>query len=287
VLASVKNERKISPDAGMEGMITAAGGPIAYETAGSGTPVIFIHAAIADRRMWNREMRVFSADHRTVSFDLRGYGKSPPASAPFSCVSDIRAIVSQLELKKPFLVGCSMGGGFAVSYAIEFPDEVSGLLLAAPGVSGTPFEAFSKEELPAFEYDEMKSKEIAVAWSQGKASEASEMLRQLWCSALEGENLKLFREMVEQNSTEIFAERSMQHLEKGRPSYPLLHTIHIPTTVLVGGRDNPSSIPFAKLISRKIPDSRLVVVPGADHLINLSKPDAFETELRSALSRAR
>ncbi|MBX8640580.1 MAG: alpha/beta hydrolase [Thermoplasmata archaeon] len=55
----------------------------------------------------------------------------------------------------------------------------------------------------------------------------------------------------------------------------------------MGDRDDRSSLPFAKLVSREIPDSKLVIVPGADHLINLSRPDEFETELRSALRRAR
>ena len=268
-------------------LLAVRGGQIAYDTAGRGTPVLFIHAAIADRRMWNREMSVFAGDHQTARFDMRGYGQSPPASAPFSCVEDIRALVKHLRLERPFLVGCSMGGGFAVSYAIEFPEEVSGLFLAAPGVSGTPFEAFSKEDLPAFEYDETKSKEIAQAWSEGRASEASEKLRRLWCPELTGRNLELFREMVEQNMAEIFTENSMQHIERGKPAYPLLKAVHTPTTVLVGDRDNPSSLPFAKLVSREIPDSRLVIVPGADHLINLSRPDEFETELRSALRMAR
>ncbi len=260
------------------------GGHLAYDSSGTGTPVIFIHAAIADRRMWQHEMDIFARDHQVVSFDMRGYGDSAPASGAFSCVSDIRALVSHLDLKKPFLVGCSMGGGFAVSYAIAYPDDVRGLLLAAPGVSGTPFEAFSKEELPAFEYDEEKSKEIANAWAEGKAAEAGALLRKLWCSALTGKNLELFRKMVEQNQAEVFTERSMQHLEGGTPAYGLLGTIRVPTTVLVGDRDNPSSIPFAKLVSRSIPGARLVTVPGADHLINLSRQDVFEAELRAALS---
>ncbi len=268
-------------------ILAVKGGHIAYDTAGRGTPVLFIHAAIADRRMWNREMSVFAAEHQTVRFDMRGYGQSSPASAPFSCVDDIRALTKHLHLESPFLVGCSMGGGFAVSYAIEFPEEVSGLLLAAPGVSGVPFEAFGKEDLLAFEYDERKSKEIARLWSEGKSPEAYEKLRELWCSKLTGKNLELFREMVEQNMAEIFTENSMQHIERGRPSYDLLETIRAPTTVLVGDMDNPSSVPFSRLVSKEIPGSSLVLIPGADHLINLSRPDDFERELRNALNSIR
>jgi len=127
-----------------------------------------------------------------------------------------------------------MGEGFVAGYAIEFPDEVNGLLLAAPTISGVPFEAFGKEDLSAFEYDEAGSGDIAQAWFERRVYDALEMLRELWCRTLAGENLKLFREMVEQNRAEIFTEGSMQQVEKGRTYYALLNTIHAPTTVLVG-----------------------------------------------------
>jgi len=53
--------------------------------------------------------------------------------------------------------------------------------------------------------------------------------------------------------------------------------------VLIGDRDNPSSVPFAKRIDQAVPGSRLTTVPGADHLINLSRPEPFESALRGAL----
>jgi 3-oxoadipate enol-lactonase len=67
------------------------------------------------------------------------------------------------------------------------------------------------------------------------------------------------------------------------PAHPRLGAIRVPTTVLVGDRDNPSSVPFAKRIAAAVPGARLVNVPGADHLINLSRPEAFDRELAAAL----
>ena len=275
-----------SRESGKRAMLDVGGSKLAYESTGNGTPLLFIHAAIADSRMWNREMEVFSAGHQVVRFDLRGYGNSTPATGSFSCVRDIRALVSHLQLSRPFIVGCSMGGAFAVEYALAHPDEVSGLLLAAPGLGGTPYEAFSKDEMPAFEYDDKKSAEIAEAWSNGKSSEAMELLRQLWCSALTGSSRELFMEMVKTNAEEVFNDRSFRQLESRPPAYKRLPSIRVPTTVLVGDRDNPSSVPFANLVARGIAGARLVTVQGADHLINMSRPNDFETELRHALDRA-
>jgi pimeloyl-ACP methyl ester carboxylesterase len=149
------------------------------------------------------------------------------------------------------------------------------------------YEAFSKDEKPAFEYDDKKSSEIAAAWSNGKSSEAMELLRQLWCSALTGSSLELFMDMVKMNAEEVFNDRSFKQLESRPPAYKRISSIRVPTTVLVGDRDNPSSVPFAKLAARGIAGARLVTVKGADHLINMSRPKDFETELRLALDRAK
>jgi pimeloyl-ACP methyl ester carboxylesterase len=59
--------------------------------------------------------------------------------------------------------------------------------------------------------------------------------------------------------------------------------LRAPTTVLVGVRDNPSSRVFADRAVRSVSGARLVTVPGADHLVELSRPDAFDAALTSAL----
>lgn len=261
------------------------GGQIAYEAEGDGTPLLFIHAGIADSRMWNHEVDVFGKEYRVITFDMRGFGRSPPATAPYSPIKDIKDLLSHLHADRPFLAGCSMGGAMEIDFALAYPGEIRGMLLAAPGLSGTQYEAFGPEELPAIEYDDKKSMEIAGAWKEGRVAEAEELLRQLWCSALTGNNLELFQKMVKENREEVFEDRSMQHARRSTPAYGRLGGIHIPTTVLVGDRDNPSMIPFANLVTRGIEGSRLIQVQGADHLINLSRPDAFESELRSALKK--
>lgn len=269
----------------LRGTIDVDGGQIAYETAGSGAPVLFIHAGIADSRMWDRQVDVFGKDYRVVTFDMRGFGHSPPANGQYSPLKDISDLLSNLHIEKPFLVGCSMGGALAIDFALAHPDKVRGLLLAAPGLSGTQYEAFGPEELPAIEYDDKKSMEIANAWKEGRVADAEELLRQLWCSSLKEESLELFKKMINENREEVFEDRSMQRAERSTPAYGRLGGMHTPTTVLVGDHDNPSMVPFANLVTKGIEGARLVHIKGADHLINLSRPDDFDVELRSALER--
>jgi len=266
--------------------LKVGGGALAYETAGEGPPVLFLHSVIADRRMWDREVPLYSAQHRTIRFDLRGFGRSPPATGPFSYVEDIASLLAHLRVPRVYLVGSSMGGAFAVDFTLEHPEMVSGLLLAAPGLSGGFEPPFDSEEQSAFEYDEKKSSEIAAAWSKGDRPSAVDLLRQLWCSELKGSNLELFRTMVEQNAVEVFEDRSMRFAEKAPPAAGRLSHLRVPTTVLVGDRDNPSSAVFAKRIARSISGAQLITVRGADHLVNLSRPDAFDAALTTALHQA-
>src|SRR5208283_1158070 len=160
----------------------------------------------------------------------------------------------------------------AVDYALEHPEQVSGLLLVAPGLSGGFEPPFSPEEQTALDYDDERSQRVAQAWAKGDAVGAFEHLRALWCSALEGSNLTLFRQMVDQNLAEVFDDRSAKHAHPRPPAESRLSAIQAPTTLLIGDRDNPSSDCFVKRIARAIPGARRVPVQGADHLINLSAP---------------
>lgn len=263
------------------------GGELAYEVAGEGPSILFIHSAIADSRMWSRELRVFSHNHRAIRFDLRGYGGSPPATASFSYGEDIKTLLDHLDAGRTFLVGSSMGGAFAIDFALEHPERVSGLLLAAPGMSGGFHPPFSPEEQSALDYDDQKSAGIAEAWSKGDAPRAVELLRELWCSALEGASLELFLRMLNDNLSEVFDDRSAKLAAKRLPAEDRLGALKAPTTILQGDRDNPSSLYFSRRIEKGLGGSRILSVAGADHLINLSRPAAFDDALGKALKQSK
>jgi 3-oxoadipate enol-lactonase len=267
--------------------VRVEGGHLAYATQGAGAPVVFVHAAIADSRMWDRELSLVGRDHRAISYDLRGFGGSSPATGPFSYDEDLRKLLDYLDAPRSFLVGASMGGAFAIDFALAHPTRVSGLLLVAPGLSGGFEGPYEPDEAAAFAFDEKKSGEIAEAVRRGDLTSATELLRQLWCASLEGASLELFHRMVSENAKEVFESPTMLQATSAPPAAAHLPELEVATTVLVGDRDNPSSTPFASRIGRAIPGARLVTVPGADHLINLSRPRAFESALMAGLAQVR
>src|SRR5215216_2602704 len=110
---------------------------IYYETAGKGTPFVMIHAGVADNRQWNNEFAFFAQSYQVLRYDMRGYGKSEPVEGEFSHMSNLVAVLHALEIHEPFVImGCSMGGGLAMDFALMHPSRVKALIMVGSGPSG-------------------------------------------------------------------------------------------------------------------------------------------------------
>ncbi|MGI0154787.1 MAG: alpha/beta fold hydrolase, partial [Thermoplasmata archaeon] len=180
-------------------------------------------------------------------------------------------------------VGCSNGGGLALELALEHPATVKALLLVATGVSG--FDGSTDPDgKPDYDADGVRLKEVFKAWTAGRKDEALQRLQEYWCSMQTGQGLELVRQMMRDNADEIFTDASAQHnTPLVPPALPRLKSIRVPTTVLYGDHDEPTGGWIARRVAREIPEAQFVPVSGADHLVNLSRPDAFDTALRRLL----
>ena len=64
------------------GQAVVEGARLRYEVVGEGEPLVFVHAGIADMRMWDPRVGAFAERHRVIRYDMRGFGGSPAARAP-------------------------------------------------------------------------------------------------------------------------------------------------------------------------------------------------------------
>ena len=96
---------------------------LAATVAGDGDPIVFLHAGVADRRMWQPQLDVFAGSHKVVAYDRRGFGDTRGTPEPFSHVQDLDAALRATSAMPPFLVGCSIGGGHAIDYALAHPQN--------------------------------------------------------------------------------------------------------------------------------------------------------------------
>ncbi|QSW99755.1 alpha/beta hydrolase [Haloterrigena alkaliphila] len=132
-----------------------AGAPNGADDAG-GT-VVFIHGNVSSSRFFEDVMTELPAGYHAIAPDLRGYGDSE--TKPIDATNglgdfeaDLRALFGELELADPVtLVGWSNGGGAAMRYAIDNPEQVDSLVLLNPlspyGFGGTKDE----EGTPCFD----------------------------------------------------------------------------------------------------------------------------------------
>ena len=119
---------------------TLNGARIHYERAGAGFPVIFLHAGIADSRMWEPQVSAFAKHFDVVRPDKRGFGSSELPPMSWSPVEDLLALINGLGLKPAHLVGCSMGGALAIDFALDHPDRISKLVLVGSAIGGFTFQ---------------------------------------------------------------------------------------------------------------------------------------------------
>ncbi|MBV8084849.1 MAG: alpha/beta hydrolase [Chloroflexi bacterium] len=122
-----------------------------YSDAGSGEPpLLLVHGWMCDHTYLAPQAEFFGGSQRIVSLDLRGHGLS---SAPVtSCTvpnfaSDLRWLASALHLRRPVLIGHSMGGVAGYELAAAYPDVLSGLVLIDSPVAANPARGSARRRL--------------------------------------------------------------------------------------------------------------------------------------------
>ena len=79
------------------GFAEVNGAQLYYERAGAGTPLIMLHAGIADCRMWEHEFSSLADSYQTLRYDMRGYGRSLPVAGEFNIQDDLEGLLEALE----------------------------------------------------------------------------------------------------------------------------------------------------------------------------------------------
>jgi len=249
------------------------GGRLYYETSGKGPALVLIHAGFLDSRMWDTQFQLFSENYRVIRYDVRGFGKSDVARTKFSDYKDLRVILDHLGAQTASLVGVSNGGRIASDFAVEYPSIVDHLVLVSPGMSGYKFSGPEEEKMWE-EFDkQMKPQEDADR--EGRARDAVEMDVNAWASAQTPANRERITEIAMDNF-HVHAENPWNLQVPPEPrTFHRLSQIRIPTLLIIGDRDVPAQILMVDNIHSHIPGSKKVLIHGADHIVNMSKPDEF------------
>jgi|tagenome__1003787_1003787.scaffolds.fasta_scaffold20856159_1 pimeloyl-ACP methyl ester carboxylesterase len=122
-------------------LLEAPVGPLAFTRAGSGEPLVLIHALGADRRMWDPVLGLLAAERDVIAVDLPGFGGSRAVSParPIDLAASVAAQLSALGVSRPAVAGVSLGGWVALELALA--GETSAVTAIAPaGLWSAPLE---------------------------------------------------------------------------------------------------------------------------------------------------
>jgi len=262
-----------------ESRATINGGTVRYLDAGSGWPVVLIHAFPLDADMWRPQLERVPEGWRFIAPDLRGFGPhAVPAAASITLddmAADISALLDELAIDPAVIGGLSMGGYITFALFRRAPERFSGMILA-----DTRAQADTPEGL------EGRRQMIATARARGPAAVADSMLPKLLGKTSFDRRPDLpqrVRAMIERSRTDgiVAAIEAMM----ARPdSTPDLSRISCPTLVVVGEEDMVTPVTDAVALQNQIGRSRLVILPQAGHLSNLEVPDGFALALADFLA---
>ncbi|RAS38677.1 pimeloyl-ACP methyl ester carboxylesterase [Paraburkholderia bryophila] len=242
---------------------------LATEVVGSGEPIAFLHARVADRRMWSRQMHDIGAGHQAIAYDRRGFGETVAEAEDHSAVEDLIAVLQSVSGGSPaILVACSQGGGIALDAALRYPSYVRGLVLIAPNVTGAPkmIHAARIEDLVA---------RLAAAEARMDIEEAIAIRTTLW---LDGPFQPEGRVMGEART--LFDE--MNFVALGLPSagtntdapiaYGRLGELSVPTLVACGDLDLAGIQERSRYVAANVARGMFHQISGTAHLPSLERP---------------
>ncbi|MCA9894799.1 MAG: alpha/beta hydrolase [Anaerolineae bacterium] len=246
-----------------------------YEVAGEGVPIIFLHAGIADSRMWATQVKPLSKEYRVVTFDMRGYGQSPYVDGEYARHEDLRALMDHLDIRQAVLVGCSLGGMVAFDFALSYPSRVKAIIGVGPGLSGHKFnwpdipliqsmEAAEEEAERTGDYSELCALELKL-WVIGPEREFSAVSEEVRRLAFDMNMLALVSDFKE----------GAKALELDPPAAQRLGDLSCPVLLILGENDLSVIHDKVAFIRANAPDVQQITMANAAHLPNMEHPQQF------------
>ena len=254
------------------GFLDVQGAPLYYEVAGTGHPLLLIHAGVADSRMWDDQFQTFALRYQVIRYDLRGFGKSAVPAGKFANQEDVTALFEFLGIKHAHVIGISFGGLIALDFTLAHPDKVTSLVLGAPDVSGRESASedilhFAEEEEALLERDDLDS--------------AAELNVRTWVVGLRrtpDQVDPVVRQRIydmQYHAFTVTIPDKAEELSLEPPANTRLGEIQIPTLLIVGEYDLPDKQELIKQLAVEIPQAQLIVIPDAAHIVNMEQPAEF------------
>jgi len=256
---------------------TSDGVRLYYESAGKGTPIVFVHEFGGNHWSWKPQVGYFARRRECITFAARGYLPSdvPEDVEKYSqsrAADDIVDVMDAAGIEHAHLVGLSMGAFACLHAALRHPERIRSAVVAGAGYGS---------EREHQEFFRRNSEQVARAFEERGARAFAPVY---------GESASRVQfQQKDPRGWQLFVDRMAQHSDRGaantmrgvqmrRPSlYDLeteLSSLQVPLLVVAGDEDDHTIRPGI-FLKRTVPRSGLAVFPKSGHTLNLEEPALF------------
>jgi pimeloyl-ACP methyl ester carboxylesterase len=214
--------------------------------------LVFIHGSGGTREVWHYQTEHFP---NSEAISLPGHPEGKPCASIEDYVGWLHQYVLEQGYSEPILVGHSMGGAVAQTYALSYPENVKGLVLVGTGAR--------LRVRPDF----LSLLEAGVDYP---ATWLSSFVEPFYDRVARG-----VRERVINKVAEVGARVQLDDFRccdkfdiMGR-----VHQIGAPTLVICGTEDEMTPVKYSQYLATKISGARLVIIDGSTHFVFMEKPD--------------
>jgi pimeloyl-ACP methyl ester carboxylesterase len=250
----------------MQPVLDRDGFPIHVDVVGDGPFVLLTHGFGASSHMFASTVEALAPDHRVVTWDLRGHGRSGHLDDPMLysaalAVEDMVAVLDAAGAEQAVVLGHSLGGYLSLALHCTHPERVAALVLVGTG--------------PGYRNDEGRA-----GWNR-LADRYAKDLDERGLDGLPGSD----ELRADVHPTAVGLAHAARGILRQHDSSVLasLPTIAVPTLVVVGEHDKPFRN-SSEYMAAKIPGAELVVIEGAGHGPPVSHPEEFNAVLRHFLA---
>ncbi|GAC1557639.1 MAG: alpha/beta hydrolase [Ktedonobacteraceae bacterium] len=221
-------------------------------------PLVFIHGSGDSGRVWR-----FQTEHvgtqSTFALDLPGHGQRPDTLPAEITVQEYTQaahdiIMQELHLHKPIIVGHSLGGAIALTMALEYGNELGGIVLVGTGARLRILPAILADAKNTPEQARQRLSQMAMAPTTVASVSQAVVQEQV----TPGPTI-LYRDLAACDLFDI-----MQRL----------YEISIPTLVICGTEDQLTPVKYSSYLHQHISGSTLRVIPNAGHYVMREQPEA-------------
>lgn len=241
-------------------------------------PIVLVHGFSSTADAWRRVGQVLEPEYHVIAPDLRGHGQSEwdprERYSDDQLASDVRVLVKHLQLSAFTLIGHSMGGAVAFTYAGTYPEDVKRLIIedSAPLPPG--------RMLTELRTSFASRDEVAQSVRTANPTMSEE--------AVQGRVDVYYRQNPDGTwgfRADVVGVRRGRGAHDAEKSWQNVRKVQAPTLVIRAGAE-PALVSqeTAERLTRENPRIQVVTVPGAGHNIHFAHFDEFMTQLRQVLS---